>query len=54
MEITDIKSVRRRLSFSLGRHASVFQAEVFAILACVHDFKDHGTPEKHIFALTVW
>jgi hypothetical protein len=21
---------------------------VFAILACAHDIKDHGTPEKHI------
>jgi hypothetical protein len=42
------QSARRRLSFSLGRHASVFQAQVFAILAYVHDIKDHGTPEKHI------
>jgi hypothetical protein len=48
------QSVRRRLSFFLGSYATVFQAEVFAILACVHDIKAHGTPEKHVFALTVW
>jgi hypothetical protein len=27
---------------------------VFAILACVHDIKVHGTPEKHVFARIVW
>jgi hypothetical protein len=26
----------------------VFQAEVFAILACAHDIINHGTPEKHV------
>jgi hypothetical protein len=30
------QSVGRRLSFSLGRYATVFQAEIYAILACVH------------------
>jgi hypothetical protein len=29
--------VRRRLSLSLVRYTTVFQAEVFAILACVHN-----------------
>ena len=29
------QSANRRLSFSLGKHATVFQAEVYAILACV-------------------
>ena len=28
------KSVGRRLSFSLGRYATVFHAEIYAILAC--------------------
>jgi ribonuclease HI len=40
--------VRRRLSLPLGRYATVFQAEVFANLACAHDIKNHGTPEKHV------
>jgi hypothetical protein len=44
----------RGLSFPLGRNATVFQAEVFAILACAHDIQSHGTPEKHVSALTVW
>jgi ribonuclease HI len=42
------QSVRRRLSLSLGRYATVFQAKVFAILACAHDIRDHGTPKKHV------
>jgi ribonuclease HI len=42
------QSVRRRLSFPLGKYATVFQAEVFAILACVHDIKAYGTPEKYV------
>jgi ribonuclease HI len=42
------QSIRRRLSFSLGKHATVFQAEVFAILACAHVIKAHGIPEKHV------
>jgi hypothetical protein len=31
------QSVDRRLSISLGKQATVFQAEVYAILACVHE-----------------
>jgi len=31
------QSVNRRLSISLGEHATFFQAEVYAILACVID-----------------
>jgi ribonuclease HI len=42
------QSVRRRLSFSVGKYATVFQTELFAILACVHDIKVHGTPEKYV------
>jgi ribonuclease HI len=38
----------RRLSFSLGKYATVFQAEIYAILACVHEIKTHGKPEKHV------
>jgi ribonuclease HI len=39
--------VRRSLSFSLAKYATVFQAEIYAILACVHEIKTHGKPEKH-------
>jgi hypothetical protein len=28
----------RKLSFSFGEHATVFQAEIFAILACVKEY----------------
>jgi hypothetical protein len=31
------QSADRRFSISLGKHATVFQAEVCAILACVHN-----------------
>jgi hypothetical protein len=40
--------VRRRLSFSLGKYATVFQAEIYDTLACVHEIKTHGNPEKHV------
>ena len=29
------QSLKRRLSFSLGKYTTVFQAEIFAILACL-------------------
>jgi len=46
------QSVGRRLSISLGRYATVFQAEIYAILACAHEIQFQGRPEKHVFALT--
>jgi hypothetical protein len=33
------QSKKSRLSFSLGKYATVFQAEVYAILACAHEIK---------------
>jgi hypothetical protein len=42
------RSIRRKLSFSLGKYATVFQAEVFAILAYACDIQVHGIPEKHV------
>jgi hypothetical protein len=39
------QSVKRRLSFSLGRYTTVFQAEIYAILACVHDTISEQTRE---------
>jgi hypothetical protein len=41
----------RRLSLSLVWHATVFQAEIYALLACANEIKSHGRPEKHIFSL---
>jgi len=46
------QSVGTRLSISLGRYATVFQAEIFAILACAHEIQFQGRPEKHVFAPT--
>jgi hypothetical protein len=43
-----LQSIGRRLSFSPGKYATVFQPEVFAISACVRDIKAHGIPEKHV------
>ena len=42
------QSVNRRLSIPLGKHATVFQAEVYAILACVHEIETQDRPEKYI------
>jgi hypothetical protein len=33
------QSVGRRLSFSLGRYVTVFQAEICAFLACVYEIQ---------------
>jgi ribonuclease HI len=41
------QSVGRRLSFSLGRYATVFQAEIYAILACVYEIQFQSRPEKY-------
>ena len=43
-------SVRRRLSFPLGRYATIFQAEIYAILACAHEIQSQNRPEKYVFA----
>jgi len=45
------QTVNRRLSISLGKHAIVFQAEVYAILACVHETETQDRPEKYVSML---
>ena len=42
------QSVNRRLSIPLGKHATVFQAEVCVILACAHEIEAQGRPEKYV------
>jgi hypothetical protein len=42
------QSVNRRLSISLGKHATVFQAEVYVILACAHEIEAQDQPEKYV------
>jgi hypothetical protein len=42
------QSVKRRLSFSLGRYATVFQAEIYAILACVYEIQSLDRSEKYV------
>jgi hypothetical protein len=41
------QSVERRLSFSLERHATDFQAEINIILACVYEIQLQIRPEKY-------
>jgi len=41
-------SVGRRLSIYLGKNATVFQAEVYAILVCVHETETQDGPEKYV------
>jgi len=40
------QSVNRRLSISLGKYGTVFRAEVYAILAFVHESATQDRPEK--------
>jgi len=42
------QSVGRRLSSSLGRYATVFQAEIFAILVCACEIQSQNRPEKYV------
>ena len=44
------QSVRRRLSFPLGRYVTIFQAEIYAILACAYEIQSQNRPEKYVFA----
>ena len=41
------QSAGRRLCISLGKHATVFEAEVYAILACIHEVETQDRPEKY-------
>jgi hypothetical protein len=42
------QSVNRRLSIPLVKYATVFQAEVYAILACTHESETQDRPEKYV------
>jgi hypothetical protein len=42
------QSVKRGLKFSLGRYTTVFQAEIYAILACVYEIQSYIGTEKYI------
>jgi len=42
------QSVGRRPSFSLGRYATVFQAEIYAILACAYETQSQNRPENYV------
>ena len=42
------QSVERRLSFSLGRYATVFQAEIYAILACAYEVQSQNRLERYV------
>jgi ribonuclease HI len=42
------QSVKRRLSYPLGRYTTLFQAEIYAILACVYEIQSLDRSEKHV------
>jgi hypothetical protein len=42
------QSADRRFSIYLGKHATVFQAEVYAILACVNEIETQDRSEKYV------
>jgi hypothetical protein len=42
------QSVNRRLSIPLGKRATVFQAEVYAILVCVFEIQTQERSEKYV------
>jgi hypothetical protein len=42
------QSVNRWLSIPLGKHATVFQAEAYVILACIYEIETQDRPEKYV------
>jgi len=47
------QSEGRGLSFCLGKYARAFQAEIYAILARVHEIQFQNRPEKYVSFLIV-
>jgi hypothetical protein len=43
------QGTRRKLSFSFGQHTTVFQAEVYAIKACINQNVDRGYKNMIIY-----
>jgi len=41
-------SVGRRPSITLGKYTTVFQAEVYAVFACVYEIQTQIRPEKYV------
>jgi hypothetical protein len=46
------QGTRRKLSFSLGQHTTVFQAEVYAIKACISQNIDRGYKNRNMYILS--
>jgi hypothetical protein len=42
------QSLGRRRSISLGRYSTIFQAEIYAILACAYEIQTNVRSEKYI------
>jgi len=42
------QSANRRLSIPLGKHATVFKAAVYTILACAEEIATQDRPEKYV------
>jgi hypothetical protein len=43
---------RKKRSFSLGQHTTVFQAEVYAIKACIDENLNRGYKNRYIYILS--
>jgi hypothetical protein len=46
------QGTRRKLSYSLGQHTTVFQAEAYAIKACIDENLDRGYRNRNIYILS--
>ena len=44
------QSLGWRLSFSLGRYETIFQAKIYAILAWAYEIQSQNRPEKYVSA----
>jgi ribonuclease HI len=46
------QGTRRKLSYSLGQHTTVFQAEIYAIKACINENIDGGYRNRNNYILS--
>jgi hypothetical protein len=44
---------RKKLSFGSGKYTTVFQAEVYAIMACIAENLDRNYKNRNIYILSV-
>jgi hypothetical protein len=43
-----MQNIQRRLSISLGKYATLFQAEIYAVLSCAYEIQTNVRSGKYV------